>query len=1414
MFARVLSLALVLFAIACSRDATRRPLPAAHVEGPAAIAGGFDLARLMRVARHAYRLTEKGFAAHDVTYEVDATIEALSFKPRDHRKNGAAVSIRTAGIFAGDARLDEGNARTVVESDGALVITRGAVDERLRNDERGVEESWTFASRPPPGELVVRLSVTGEHFVSIDDSGAHWFDGATGLGVRIGHATFIDANHKKHDVRAEADGYEVVLRVPASIVAQASFPAVLDPLISSELALDGTPVTGAARNRQEEPAIACGATTCLMAWADYRMDESMLYGARTDKTGVLLDPHGLLFASGGESLIEFPSVAWDGSQYFVTYQTGGTTSTWAPTGAMVRVDASGKVVAAPYALPFAPSYQQSTACASGRCLIAGHDSTSAVRFMRFDGSGTALDTSAKTVTTDVTRSRVAVAQLAGTFMLAWTDSALRLRTARVDASGALLDTTPRIPLTAATPHHNAALAASSSGFLVTWQDDTNRGALISASRLDATGAALDPTGIQVARAGDGFFLHPATAVSDGTNFVVLYTELVNDPGTPLLNVLAKRITSAGKLSDMSPIKVTSTNDGSWGAIAFDGAAYQIAVSRSPGLTNMYATRMTTSGTVSPLQLIGKSANTQLSPLVNYGGGQYLLVWNDRRSDEGYNDDIYAARVDASGIVLDPLGIAIAAQPNVTEKQPAIVYDGANWLVLWTQYSILSSRQRIHGRRIDSTGKIVEPSPVPLTSGTNGEGYAAVAFDGTNHLIAWQDLGSPTAVQAKRFDKNLTALDSLIIPVFTSAAFREPAVAFDGTNYLVVAIDFLLGRQDLVGARVSRAGTMLGSTFVVASAAQEQIVPRIASDGTQSLVVWEDHRSLNSDVYGARVKDGVVLDPGGIPIAVGTPNQYSPSVAWDGSNFLVAWDEISTGSFDVRAAFVSTAGLVRGPYLGVAVGTDSEAFPAVAAASTTRRLVAYVRSDSSPAYGSMRVRGRFVNGLASGAPCTGSTQCTSELCVDGVCCESTCTGQCEACDVPGKLGWCSPVAGAPRGSRAACGGTGTGTECGAACDGAERTKCNYPAVDSKACSTTACTAGLETHASTCDGMGLCKDVAKSCGAYVCGTTVCLTTCASSIDCATGFSCKDSACVPAAGLGEPCATSSACTGGLFCTDSVCCGTAACGAGESCSLGKGKCVKLNGVTCTLPSECGSAQCVDGVCCESSCGGQCQACDLADGKGKCLPVLGAPRGTRAACEATADVCAALQCDGTKDVTKCVAFVNSSTKSCSNARCDGEKFVSEAFCNGAGACSTPSETSCVPFGCELTGCRTTCAGDDQCAKGFACREGVCRAIGTKCSDDGAAVIGADGVSAPCTPYVCRTGVCVARCESGADCSADHICSAEGQCMPRPPRAVVEDGGGCAVASSRGSSAWWFGLIALSLRGRLGRRVRGRNGCR
>lgn len=432
-----------------------------------------------------------------------------------------------------------------------------------------------------------------------------------------------------------------------------------------------------------------------------------------------------------------------------------------------------------------------------------------------------------------------------------------------------------------------------------------------------------------------------------------------------------------------------------------------------------------------------------------------------------------------------------------------------------------------------------------------------------------------------------------------------------------------------------------------------------------------------------------------------------------------------------------------------------------------------------------------------AACSSGSQCASGNCVDGVCCASSCSGQCEACDVAGSAGTCTAVIGAPHGGRAACAGAGVGTSCGPTCNGSDRTKCAFP-TGATACGTASCAAGVETHVSTCTGAGACGDVPKACGVYACGTSTCKTTCSGAGDCIAGYYCKAGTCVATEGLGKDCTKAADCGTG-FCVDGVCCATSGCPTDSACNANpsaKGTCSKVAGSACAVDAQCGSGHCVDSVCCATTCDGQCEACDVPTHLGVCWPVVGAPHGARPTCPSSTSACGQSTCDGAKDTKSCVGLTVDVTRVCGAAKCVDGRFTPSTTCDESGKCPVLAATSCVPYGCTEAGCRTACAGDPDCAKGYVCSAGKCAPPVAHCSEDGRSAIDEAGGTTRCTPYLCKKGYCARSCTDSTECTDGTACNvALGSCEAIATPSVVEDSGGC--SHQRASPSGWLVVVLL-----------------
>ncbi len=348
---------------------------------------------------------------------------------------------------------------------------------------------------------------------------------------------------------------------------------------------------------------------------------------------------------------------------------------------------------------------------------------------------------------------------------------------------------------------------------------------------------------------------------------------------------------------------------------------------------------------------------------------------------------------------------------------------------------------------------------------------------------------------------------------------------------------------------------------------------------------------------------------------------------------------------------------------------------------------------------------------TGQSCACDQQCGSGACIAGVCCTSRCEGSCQACDLPGKVGTCSPIPegqapsnpeACPKDPVASCGLEGT-------CDGKGECR-KYP--DNTVCEAGSCKGSSVAGTKTCRNGECTAGINQICAPFSCNaaTSTCFAECTKDQDCAEGRTCKDGSC---------------------------------GEGPA------------GSACKSPSQCESGHCVDGVCCNTACKGACLTCNDPSSLGACAPVKSGVKDPRLLCVTdNASTCGfSGLCNGQGGCSR----YDASTV-CQVASCAGASVMPEAKCNGLGNCVLSSAFTCAPSICSGGACKTECASNADCIAPATCNDKSCGKRGP-----GQACASAD----QCGSGFCADGVCCNQACSG-QCRNCALANSRGQCVNVP----------------------------------------------
>jgi Secretion system C-terminal sorting domain len=660
----------------------------------------------------------------------------------------------------------------------------------------------------------------------------------------------------------------------------------LSQSLAGEFILDTNSVRTVEPNDQNYPSVAFDGTNYFVVWDDQRGSDKDIYGTRVSANGTILDRNGIII-SAATNHQEYPTVSFDGTNYFVVWQ------------------------------DYRSGYNN-------------YDIYGA----RVTTAGTVLDTDGIVISAAVENQEFPSVMWSGSnYLVVWQDERngnLDIYGSRVTQSGIVLDPASIAISTANNAQTAPSLAFDNNNFLVVWQDARNSGILypdIYGARVNQSGLVIDSTSIAISAASNRQS-EPSIAF-DGTNYLVVWEDGRND------DLLGSRVSSAGAVLDTNGIAISTANNiQNYPSVAFDGNNYLVVwqdYRNNPDTSDIYGSRVDPNGVVIDTSgiAISTAASNQENPAIGFGNTGFVAVWTDERNGSN-NFDIYGTRISPEGTIIDPSGFAISVIANFYNQSMASVScDGTNYLAVWTDEQ--PANKDILGIRINQTSVILDSLPIPISISPGNQYSPSVAFDGINYFVTWTDERNLPTSYADIYGARVSQSGIVLDPdgiIISAAPYDQqlPSIAFDGNDYLIAWQDRRNGldNSDIYGARVTQAGTVLDPNgLVISDTTDDQEVPAIAFGGANYLVAWEDERNAYRDIYGTRVSTtGAVLDPAGIAISNGSNYQESTAVAFDGTNYLVAWQDRRNTSHDIYGSRMSQDGFLLDT-LGIAICNANE-----------------------------------------------------------------------------------------------------------------------------------------------------------------------------------------------------------------------------------------------------------------------------------------------------------------------------------------------------------------------------------------------------------------------------------------------------------------------------------------------------------
>ncbi|MEK6675057.1 MAG: PKD domain-containing protein [Planctomycetota bacterium] len=417
----------------------------------------------------------------------------------------------------------------------------------------------------------------------------------------------------------------------------------------------------------------------------------------------------------------------------------------------------------------------------------------------------------------------------------------------------------------------------------TWSEyETSRD--IYGIRLDSAGNVMDGTALAIVtgRAIQNY----AKVAWNGTSWLVVYQSVdLNGTGYYYQDSLeAVRVSSTGQVLDAQPIKLyglTPSGSGYWD-IGSDGNNWVLVNQGTSAGGDIVAIR------ISPAGVLLDPPNRALVPAtyymrsniqVAYAGGVFLMTFSD-----GGAYDTKAVRFDGNLDKLDAQPISL-----LPTSLNALAGSDSGFYAVWNRQEPDFS-VHVVGSRLTTAGVMLDGNGANLSGTKEPYSYSitAATWDGINWRVTW---GEYITTYVARVDSAGTVLDpgSVAVPGVPTGP-----IAGTGTGSLQLvwsaATNGAYGDYDVFTANIAP-NNIAGPSQTLSLGAPQQLRPDAATNGDGYMFVYRSSANLITRILAQPLDaagNPLMAEPVQLDAGPALNGPGSPSVAWNGSMYLVSW----------------------------------------------------------------------------------------------------------------------------------------------------------------------------------------------------------------------------------------------------------------------------------------------------------------------------------------------------------------------------------------------------------------------------------------------------------------------------------------------------------------------------------------------